>query len=196
MTAPGRLPPDEAFQKVLQQVGDPHEARNLIKERVGLGHVKIYVNESLVDAGYFASSYSLVLGYFDAESRLILKKSPDGRYHALVWPAKPLTDPSGNWELDAGDIGLLLESIETSSRQTGRKRGKKVKFNWDAVFGEFVRRVFVEGLPPIDKGDDAEAERLFRWCLDHFQSDNEIPATETLRKKIGVWLRPLKSRRT
>jgi hypothetical protein len=192
VTAPGRLLPDEVFQRVLRQVGNPHDARNRINEGVCLGDIKIYVNGVQVDAGYFETNYSLVLGYFDDDQRLILKKSPDGHYHALVWPTKPLTDPTGAWELDEDDIEQKLESLDSSPGQTGGNRGAKVKFDWDAVVAEFVRHMHTSGLPPDDK---AEANRLFRWCLDHFR-DGECPTEGTLRKKIGSWLRPLRSRRT
>jgi hypothetical protein len=80
-----------------------------------------------------------------------------------------------------------------STKGEGRTRGVKVKFDWHVVVGEFVRHMHEKGPP---SNDEAEAKRLLKWCLDHFQSSAECPTQGTLRKAIGIWLKPLGPRRT
>jgi hypothetical protein len=99
-------------------------------------------------------------------------------------------------ELHLGDLDreLPAEGAEAPARPesaTKSRRGRVAKFDWDTVYGEIFRRTYHQGIP---RDDRAFAKKIRIWCFDNF-NDKEIPETETLRKKIGIVLKGVRSGR-
>jgi hypothetical protein len=120
-----------------------------------------------------------------------VKEDEEGRQ--WIVPATPVEAEKPEWFVLENELRALCMRLAGGDQEArGRKRGRKVKFQWDYVFGEFLRRVHEEGLPDLDRGTyQVEAERLYQFCLDQFDADDDVPSIETLRKKIPIWLEPV-----
>ena len=88
------------------------------------------------------------------------------------------------WAMSHAEVTALLEEVEP--QKAGRKRGRKVKFDWDVIVAEVIRRVHEEGVPDNDRDF---ANKLFRWALDKFENP---PADDSIRKKVPIWFSRLR----
>jgi hypothetical protein len=110
-----------------------------------------------------------------------------------------LDDRSGWWDADClhsyfgieFDRQSVLEFYAIGNNAPGisagltrRGGGAKVRFEWDRVVAEVVRRVHIDGVPSNVRGFTSD---LLDWC--HGEFGDASPAESTIRDRVTKWLR-------
>jgi hypothetical protein len=68
-----------------------------------------------------------------------------------------------------------------------RHAGRKPKLNWNEVFGEALRRVYLTDIP---ESDHAFADEMQSWCSEKYGVE---VANSTMRDNVAKWLRPIRN---
>lgn len=162
---------DEALQILLPSAAKPHAATARLNTAIIDGEARLWANDTVVDPDFFVRH--LRIGTKAVKGEWYAKLDP------LATPVDGLTTTA--WTMSRMEVtGLLGET-----KPSGRQRGRKQVFDWDALVAELVRRVHVDGIP-ASASDLGLATDLVKWCGE--QNFTEIPEIETVRKKIAVWL--------
>jgi hypothetical protein len=82
-------------------------------------------------------------------------------------------------------VGLKTAPTPKHVKRSG---GARPKFDWHAIMGEALRRIYLDGIPSSDR---AFATDLLEWC--HVQFGDDVPSESVMRENVAKWLAPLRS---
>jgi|SRR6516225_5212607 hypothetical protein len=166
---------EEAFNILLPIMKKPLAVAARLNNAIVTGDVQLWGNGEKVHENFD----------FERHLRIAAKRKEGGDWTAemeLRWAVDDFDTTA--WTLSRAEVTALLDA---EPPRAGRKRGRKVKFNWDTVVAEVIRRVHQEGLP---ENDSKFANKLFKWALDKF--DKDTPTLDTIRKKVPIWFSHLR----
>jgi hypothetical protein len=172
-----RISIDAAFQMLLPVAVKPREARGFLNNAISAGRVALWADDKEVPPEFFDTHLT------------VEAKSTGGRWIARLAPTKAVFDTIDDfnktaWKVSRPDVVRLFEELkEPELVSSGRKTGPKVKFSWDSLVAEVMRRIYEDGLPD---SDSALAAELATWC--DKQRHKNIPEIDTIRRKLRIWL--------
>jgi hypothetical protein len=181
----------QRFAEGLEQPADPvtiEEAFNILAPAMNPLAAAARLNSAIVtgDAHLWGNGEKIHENFdFERHLRIAAKKKEGDHWTAemeLRWGVDDCSTTT--WTMSRAEVTGLLK--ETEPQKVGRKRGAKVKFDWDAMVAEVIRRVHEEGVPDNDRDF---ANKLFKWALDEFE---DTPANDTIRKKAAIWFSRLR----
>jgi len=171
---------DEAFQRFYRrEKGKPHVACEWLNQVLREG-LTLWCDGNEVNPGYFAS-------YF----RVTIEQASEGGWTAKMKTVASSTMPPADqfaWAVSAAGINSLLNSVSS-----GRKRGRKPKFDWTSIKREITQRCVDKAgrvQVPVPDNEGKLAKAMLDWCGTKF---DEIPSDSAMRavvKEICAMLRP------
>jgi hypothetical protein len=172
---------DEAFQRFyLREKGKPHVACEWFNQALREG-LTLWCDANEVKPGYFAS-------YF----RVTIEQASEGGWTAKMTTVASVAMPPADqfeWTVSAARVNSLL-----NSELSGRKRGRKPKFDWASIKREIAQRCIDKNtgrvLVPVPDNEGKLAKAMLDWCGTKF---DEIPSDSAMRaalKEICAMLRP------
>jgi hypothetical protein len=188
------IEPPKAAQRIAEDVNrlaDPvtiEEAFNILREggREPLAAAALLISAIVTGLAHVWGNGEKVHENFDFERhlRIAAKHKEGGDWTAEMEMRAAVNDFSTTaWAMSHAEVTALLEEVEP--QKAGRKRGRRVKCDWDAMVAEVIWRVHEEG--PIALASDLSlAGNLQKWCRD--QDFKDIPEIDTIRRKLAIWL--------
>jgi hypothetical protein len=119
-----------------------------------------------------------------------------GQPSLQIWPRQALTIDPKKWSIVHERFEERLRAAKPPAPRPakdiklapGGKRGKKVKFHWDLLVAEVIRRVHEEGIEALANASNVATE-LRTYCFETLRlKDEEVPGIEAIRKKLRAWL--------
>lgn len=180
-SATDRVTADEAFQILLPSM-EPGEARVLLKKAIAADRVAFFSDGTKVPADMFNS-------YFE----VIARPDAAGQWHVELQMLRAVQNFHETvWTFSRSGVLALLEETKPQEQVRGRKRGAKVKFDWDRLFAEVLRHVHDAGPP---ENDTDYANKLIAWCGSKNFGAKDIPEFDTIRSKLRIWFSLLRQHR-
>jgi hypothetical protein len=170
---------DAAFQMLLpsQHSG---QARVLLQSAIAADEVSLWANGKKVAPDFFESHLQITVKTIDGD---------DNRWTAELTMQKAVENFfTTEWRVSRSGVVKLLERLAEQA-SGGRKRGRKVKFDWDKIVAEVIRHIHIDGVPD---NDSALARTLQEWCQNHFE-DEGIPELKTLETKLRIWFESVRA---
>jgi hypothetical protein len=171
---------DEAFQRFYrQEKGKPHVACEWFNQALRDG-LTLWCDGIEVKPDYFAS-------YF----RVTIEQTPNRSWTAKMKTVASATMPPADryeWTVSAPRVNSLLKS------ESGRKRGRKPKFDWASIKREIAQRCIDKKTGrmqvPVPDNEGKLAKALLDWCGTKFDEIPSDPAMRAAVKEICAMLRP------
>ena len=168
---------DEAFQRFYrQEKGKPHVACEWFNQALREG-LTLWCDGSEVKPDYFAS-------YF----RVTIEQAPNRSWTAKMKTVASATMPPADryeWTVSAPRVNSLLKS------KSGRKRGRKPKFDWPTIEREIAQRCINKRTKVVKVPDNETklAKDVLDWAATKFVDAPEDRAMRAAVKRICDLLR-------
>jgi hypothetical protein len=194
---------DEAFQQFYRhEKGNPHVAcewfNQALREGLTLWVVDLRVlpPEGLADLpNYFAippeerQPIEVGADYFASNFRVTLEQAPDGGWTAKMTTVQRTLMPPADqfdWTVSAAKVNSLLKS-----GSSGRKRGRKPKFDWPSIEREIAQRCINKRTKVVKVPDNESklAKDVLDWAATKFVDAPEERAMRAAVKRICDLLR-------
>jgi hypothetical protein len=188
--SPSDIPPeldiDQAFQRLLQIIEDPHIAR----DRLYWGLVRGLVPLIVQDFARANEPFNLAPENFSDYYDIGLRKERDS-WHACLRFRKGQFggyEPSEyHWTVPTKAIDELCKEAKSAS-PAGAKRGRK-PYEWDLFFGQCIVRLDTDAIGPNDNVSISDlAKKLMEWGGAHV-GDKNTPDQAAMRDKVSSWVR-------
>jgi hypothetical protein len=168
---------DEAFQRFYrQEKGKPHVACEWFNQALRDG-LTLWCDGIEVKPDYFAS-------YF----RVTIEQTPNRSWTAKMKTVASATMPPADryeWTVSAPRVNSLLKS------ESGRKRGRKPKFDWPTIEREIARRCIDKKTKQVKVPDNESklTEAMLDWCAEKYDEFPGVTAMQATVKRVCAMLR-------
>jgi hypothetical protein len=173
-TANDRIAFEKAGELLLKRFNNMHMVCTRLDEAIRCAQVRLYASDHIVNPDFFTGHLRVAVAV-------------DGRLE--IQPTRAI-DRTYVWTVRRDDVLGLVDAgkPDATSDSPPTRRGRISKFDWDRLAAEIIRLAHVKALPADDK---KLTDMLIKWCDD--QGMTNIPEYDTIRKKVGVWLKPYRA---
>lgn len=174
---------DEVFQQLLvKQKDEPHVACEEFNQALREKRIRLQMDGGPPDG--------VPPELIDTNLRVAIEKTPGSGWTAKMTAMKALDRPVNEYKWTVLDVNSLLRTEPLS----GRKRGRKPKFDWASIKREIVQRCIDKETGrvqvPVPDKEGKLAKAMLDWCGSKFTETPSDPGMRAAVKEICAMLRP------